>query len=233
MATTLTQGVERHFEHCEDTAFAGLPCKHSTAFTTYSVQLHEGSGWVMLAEECSSRRRGGSCSTSSGTHHAGARDIDAALSSLSSIGIRALYTPEEEYEADHQAFRLELANVTLGGSPHISMVHPLTGPIEGGTMVTMRGPIVAASEGGWRCHFGPVVVDATFDAAQGNLLCLTPAWNAAVNGLVVPVRAISDTANLTMRADVAFTFVEPPPPPTSEEIRSTFRKQATSFALAS
>ena len=109
-----------------------------------------------------------------------------------------------DQRADVHGLRLRLY-----APPNVTRLAPATGPLGGGTQVSVDGHGHAAGVD-YRCRFGNATVPATFDEHAG-LGCTAPAWSAAQ---VCPPSLPESLAHPLRHRHRAIPPRRPPPRPT-------------------
>jgi hypothetical protein len=99
-------------------------------------------------------------------------------------------------------------STTPNACPQMQSLSPATGPLKGGTTVTVSGTDFIAGEEGTACRFGSQVVPAKVDS-QSTLTCTSPAASSLgikKSGQSVDVDILWNNARFTRAAGFKFTY---------------------------
>ncbi|XP_076112604.1 plexin-B1-like isoform X2 [Mytilus galloprovincialis] len=109
-------------------------------------------------------------------------------------------------ELDPECFQLVNNNYVVKCSPEIYQVNPTSGPVNGGTLVTITGQFirnvndtVTVDFDGVRCH------NVTFQTLYNNLTCITEKNNESMTNIIY----VSVNDNKSNSSSFSFTFKDP------------------------
>ena len=110
-----------------------------------------------------------------------------------------------------QQYTLDGGAYTYYGEPHVRVVFPIGGPMDGGTLLNLVALVPANFDGAssLRCVFDTTRVEASWDGAQQTLACRSP---ALVTPGIIVLRAsmVKDGRTLDNADGVQYVFYAPP-----------------------